>query len=78
VNTNNQQDDQIEVVKLNSDDWVIYDRRQEQQTGCGVVGFVTYVAGLYELLQLSSPSTPQFFASLHDAVDLFHVVPAAA
>jgi hypothetical protein len=73
-----QQDDQIEVVELHGDDWVIYDRRQEQRTGCGVVGFVTHVAGLYELLELSAPAEPQYFDSLRAAVDVFCEVPAAA
>jgi hypothetical protein len=74
----NTQDDQIEVVKLHSDDWVIYDRRQEQISGCGVVGFVTLVAGVYELLQLSVPTEPQFFATLHEAIDIFTIADAAA
>ncbi len=73
-----QQDDQIEIVKLSGDEWVIYDRRQERQTGCGVVGFVTRVAGLYELLQLSAPAEPQYFDSLHAAVDLFCEAPSVA
>ncbi|MCU1513443.1 MAG: hypothetical protein JWO10_533 [Microbacteriaceae bacterium] len=59
----------IEIVKLTGDDWVVSDRRVEETSGCGVVGFVTHIAGLYELTQLTSPNTPQFFATLHDAVD---------
>jgi hypothetical protein len=74
--TNTTGNAQIEVVKLNETDWVIYDRLQESVTGCGVVGFVNHVAGVYELLTLSSPAEPQFFATLHDAVDVF--VPVAA
>ncbi len=74
----NTQDEPIEVVKLHSDDWVIYDRRQEQTTGCGVVGFVTLVAGVYELLQLSSPAEPQFFATLGAAIGVFTVAEVAA
>jgi hypothetical protein len=74
----NTQDDQIEVVKLHSDDWVVYDRRQEKISGCGVVGFVSLVAGVYELLELSKPAEAQFFTSLHDAIDVFVPVPVAA
>lgn len=64
-------DDQIEVVTLNDTDWVIYDRLEEHATGCGVVGFITRVAGIYEVLKLASPAAPQFFATLAGAVDAF-------
>ncbi len=76
--TNHTQDEQIEVVRLNETDWVIYDRRQESVTGCGVVGFVNHVAGVYELLQLSTPAEPHFFSTLHDAVDVFQPDPVLA
>ncbi|MES2169953.1 MAG: hypothetical protein V4479_04435 [Actinomycetota bacterium] len=76
--TNYTHDEQIEVVKLNETDWVIYDRLQESVTGCGVVGFVNHVAGVYELLQLSAPTEPQFFSALHDAIDVFVPLPAVA
>ncbi|MCU1413301.1 MAG: hypothetical protein JWN80_641 [Microbacteriaceae bacterium] len=76
--TNYTHDEQIEVVKLNETDWVIYDRLQESVTGCGVVGFVNHVAGVYELLKLSAPAEPEFYSTLRDAVDVFQPMPALA
>jgi hypothetical protein len=63
--------DQLEVVTLTDSDWVIYDRREEQSAGCGVVGFVTRVAGIYEVLSLANPTAPQFFSTLRSAVNAF-------
>lgn len=64
-------DEQLEIVALNETDWVIYDRREELSTGCGVLGFVTRIAGVYQVLTLATPAQPQFFSSFRSAIDTF-------
>lgn len=65
------EDGQIEVVALNNTDWVIYDRGEGLATGCGVIGFVIHVAGIYQVSKLASPADPQFFSTLRGSIDAF-------
>lgn len=60
--------DQLEVTHLSTREWLISDETRSRHGGVGVVAYIEFRFGVFELLELDRPVERSFFDTLEAAV----------